>query len=334
MKPILNVIFCANFPLYRTGVLSTATGLLAHMPNVSLRLYSNQKFTLLGYEMIPLEALECDIKQQYLIFSHVESSTLKELVVKIPHAFIHVGDWPVIAWRRTLSNGNIIKASLGILRFYYRIRNLSKLLKFIFVNDEDTVSAIKYGFVNSLTVPIGVNAPNVSINNTINFNKICFSGNFNFPPNLDAAKILLLWARDNLNYSVMLVGYGAGLLHNLISSPNVFLHDSVSSIVDFLAIQRPIYVSLLRFGAGSKNKILEAMISGCPVIATPESLEPYFDGFNSIITIKNVKELGIALEQIAANHEISQKVEQSFIKIMNERSWKNASNMLLDAIHG
>jgi hypothetical protein len=32
-------------------------------------------------------------------------------------------------------------------------------------------------------------------------------------------------------------------------------------------------VSLIETGAGAKNKILEAMVAGCPIICTPDSLD-------------------------------------------------------------
>jgi glycosyltransferase involved in cell wall biosynthesis len=108
-------------------------------------------------------------------------------------------------------------------------------------------------------------------------NTLLFTGNYEYPPNVDAALTL---ASDILpqvhraipDATLYLVGNAPPTELQALANDHIIVTGRVPSISDYLNTAT-VYVSPLRFGAGIKNKVLEAMASGCPVIATPLSVD-------------------------------------------------------------
>lgn len=112
---------------------------------------------------------------------------------------------------------------------------------------------------------------------------LLFVGGYGHPPNEDAvhwfhAKILPLIVEKNPDVQVHLVGGGAGRATQALASEVTKLHGRI----DDEALQEAykmadIAVVPLRFGAGVKGKVVEAMANGLPVVTTDigaEGIEP------------------------------------------------------------
>jgi polysaccharide biosynthesis protein PslH len=108
-------------------------------------------------------------------------------------------------------------------------------------------------------------------------NMLLFTGNFEYAPNVDAA---LLLARDILplvrarlpQVRLHLVGNAPPPALTALGSDHIVVTGRVDDVRPYLA-QAALYVCPLRFGAGIKNKVLEALAMGCAVIATPLSID-------------------------------------------------------------
>jgi polysaccharide biosynthesis protein PslH len=108
-------------------------------------------------------------------------------------------------------------------------------------------------------------------------NMLLFTGNFEYAPNVDAA---LLLARDILplvrarlpQVRLHLVGNAPPPALIALGSDHIVVTGRVDDVRPYLA-QAALYVCPLRFGAGIKNKVLEALAMGCAVIATPLSID-------------------------------------------------------------
>ena len=110
-------------------------------------------------------------------------------------------------------------------------------------------------------------------------------------------------------------------------------HPDVPSIVDFLAIHRPIYISLLDAGAGAKNKILEAMVAGCPIICTPASLDSSIWPAPSIKIFSSDRDVMAQLSEWnspACQHALTLESTRLADKTRQQRSWHSVSSMALD----
>jgi glycosyltransferase involved in cell wall biosynthesis len=242
-----------------------------------------------------------------------------------------VGDWP-LAFR--LSEIRYKKSVGSVIKYLYSFLILltyllcSKNTHYIFVNEKEYISAKNFGFKNALYIPLGVNQPSVPLIQSLNITTICFTGNFNYMPNYFAARDLINAFKNEESIKLLFIGHYSTLLRELSSKIECF--SGVESIVDELAKIRPVYVSYLKLGAGAKNKILEALIAGCPVIATPESLDPSMYDYDTIFlyTEKNLSSLSIIslIDNISAQKDkylIKTQVIADKIKV--ERSWENLS---------
>jgi glycosyltransferase involved in cell wall biosynthesis len=106
---------------------------------------------------------------------------------------------------------------------------------------------------------------------------LLFTGNFSYPPNVDGA----LWLAQDIfslvqqripQARLMLVGNNPPANLIGLASDAIHIPGYVPDLRPYLQ-QALIFVSPLRFGAGIKNKVLEAMAMQKPVVATPLSCD-------------------------------------------------------------
>ncbi len=106
---------------------------------------------------------------------------------------------------------------------------------------------------------------------------LLFVGNYEYPPNVDAALYL---ARDIFPQvqqhipavKLWLVGNAPPPELQALASNTVRVTGRVPDVRPYLS-RAGAFVSPLRLGAGIKNKVLEALAMGCPVVATPLSVD-------------------------------------------------------------
>ncbi len=106
---------------------------------------------------------------------------------------------------------------------------------------------------------------------------ILFTGNFDYAPNVDAAIRLAMDILPRVRQTIpdaklWLVGNKPPPEMCALNSDTITVTGRVPDIRPYLA-QASVFVSPLRLGAGIKNKVLEALAMGCPVIATPLSVD-------------------------------------------------------------
>ncbi|MBZ0301705.1 MAG: glycosyltransferase family 4 protein [Anaerolineae bacterium] len=106
---------------------------------------------------------------------------------------------------------------------------------------------------------------------------LLFVGNYEYAPNVDAA---LRLAREILppiraqvpEAKLWLVGHAPTPEMQALASESVVVTGRVADVRPYLA-QAAAFVCPLRLGAGIKNKVLEALAMGCPLVATPLSVD-------------------------------------------------------------
>jgi glycosyltransferase involved in cell wall biosynthesis len=326
---MLNVLIEADFSLDRTGIQSTASSILRHFPVDRWRLYSTQDITIAGK---PAQRLPIPAESIGLIFSHMEYTGLPKLLRQNRGVLAHVGDWPGNYWETVRRNQSLIRGTLGACRSWARILKVPRASQLLLVTDQDTDAAREQGFRHARTLHIGVNPPTVALAPEFQPNALCFTGSFRYIPNREAAVALANWADRHPQFHVHLAGFFASELSDLAGS-RVFLHNAVSSMPDFLAQLRPVYVSLIRTGAGAKNKILEALAAGCPILATEESLDETTRTLPNIHRVSNTTDLLKQLSELA--HQQVQ-VNADAIRLAREvranRSWQSVASQLADML--
>jgi glycosyltransferase involved in cell wall biosynthesis len=106
---------------------------------------------------------------------------------------------------------------------------------------------------------------------------LLFTGNYEYPPNVDAALFLATTILSQVRAIVpevrlWLVGNAPPPELKALESNHVTVTGHVPDLRPYLE-RATIFVCPLRFGAGIKNKVLEALALGCPVVATPLSVD-------------------------------------------------------------
>jgi glycosyltransferase involved in cell wall biosynthesis len=106
---------------------------------------------------------------------------------------------------------------------------------------------------------------------------LLFVGNFEYAPNVDAAlrlinAILPAVQQQIPDIRLWLVGNAPPPELLALQNKSVVITGRVPDVRPYLA-RALAFVSPLRLGAGIKNKVLEALAIGCPVVATPLSVD-------------------------------------------------------------
>ncbi len=106
---------------------------------------------------------------------------------------------------------------------------------------------------------------------------LLFTGNFEYPPNVDAALHLATTILPAVQARIpsarlWLVGSKPPPTIQALASDAITVTGHVPDLRPYLA-RAALFACPLRFGAGIKNKVLEAMATQCPVVASPLSFE-------------------------------------------------------------
>lgn len=106
---------------------------------------------------------------------------------------------------------------------------------------------------------------------------LLFTGNYEYLPNVDAAlklahEIFPQVREVHPEARLWLVGNAPPPELQALNSEAIHVTGRVPDVKPYLA-RATVFVCPLRLGAGIKNKVLEAMAMGCPVVATPLSLD-------------------------------------------------------------
>ncbi len=323
---MLLIAIYADFPIEKTGVYSTAKSIMSNYDEDFI-VFSNQNISFLDKEVLDLREIYNYNNKKILSFTHIECSLIMDVYKRFPESYFHVGDWPVNYMNSVIQNGNKFRGYLGVFKIYFKLIRLKKDIKLIFVNSIDTQGANSYGFYNSCTINIGVNLPSIEINEAINTNLFCFTGNFRYEPNkLAALELINIFKKMNNSNILMLAGFYASDFAKF-ESRNIEIYDNVPNMLNFLAEKRPIYISPIRLGAGSKNKILEALVSGCPVYASKESLDDTLFNIDLIGDYEYIKRNNFSIDTINVKD-----YNNLALSIREDRSWGKIANYIKEIL--
>lgn len=110
---------------------------------------------------------------------------------------------------------------------------------------------------------------------------LLFVGNYDYAPNADAARVLVKQVLPQVreqepSAKLQLVGVNPPAWMRALANDYIEVTGSVPDVRTYLG-RAAVFVCPLRIGAGIKNKVLEALAMGIPVVATPLSV----DGVNA-----------------------------------------------------
>jgi glycosyltransferase involved in cell wall biosynthesis len=162
--------------------------------------------------------------------------------------------------------------------------------------------------------------------------RIVFTGNMSWPPNEDAAehfaRVILPAVRLHAaGASFWIVGAEpSARVLALAKLPGVHVTGTVDDLRPWLQ-SAAVYVSPLRFGLGVKNKILEAMASGAPIVATSPSLSgtPLVHGEHLIVADGDA-EIAAAVVEVLGDTALASSLSLAARrKVESEYSWSSVA---------
>ena len=138
-------------------------------------------------------------------------------------------------------------------------------------------------------IPNGVNGYEFRPRPVKRIPALLFVGNYEYAPNVDAALRLARAIFPAVQQRVpearlWLVGNAATPEMQALAGESIRVTGRVPDVRPYLA-RAGVFVSPLRLGAGIKNKVLEALAMGCPVAATPLSVDgiAVTDGHDALV---------------------------------------------------
>jgi glycosyltransferase involved in cell wall biosynthesis len=142
---------------------------------------------------------------------------------------------------------------------------------------------------------------------------VVLTGNMAYPPNADAARWLsdeiapALWRRRP-DASVWVVGRAA---RRLALDGRIRVEADVPAVAPYLRRAR-VALAPLRIGTGAPNKVLEAMVGGAAVVATPVAVAPFDLAPEGYLTGEDADALAAATDRLLGDEaERRRRVERA-----------------------
>jgi glycosyltransferase involved in cell wall biosynthesis len=161
---------------------------------------------------------------------------------------------------------------------------------------------------------------------------LLFTGNYEYPPNVDAAFRL---AREILpgvqaqlpEAKLWLVGNAPPPEMQALANDSITVTGRVPDVRPYLA-QATVFVCPLRLGAGIKNKVLEALALGLPVVATPLSVDGIEVQPGQDVLIADSDTLVDEVVRLLRDRELQGKLSANGPRLIRERySWERVASL-------
>lgn len=159
---------------------------------------------------------------------------------------------------------------------------------------------------------------------------LLFTGNFEYPPNVDAALLLATTILPAVRARIpsarlWLVGSNPPPVMQALASDAITVTGHVPDLRPYLA-RAAVFACPLRFGAGIKNKVLEAMAAQCPVVGSPLSFDGITAEHGRDAIIAPPEALAAPLVELLQNPERRRMIGANGRRLIEERySWQKVA---------
>ncbi len=159
---------------------------------------------------------------------------------------------------------------------------------------------------------------------------LLFVGNFEYRPNQDAARLLIerimpeIW-RQMPGAQLQLVGNDPPEWMLNLADSRILVTGRVPEVQPFLA-RATAFVCPLRMGAGQKNKALEALAMGIPLVATPLSVDGINVEHGQSAIIAEAKDIAAAALHVLRDQELRRRLSLRGRELVEtEYTWQKAA---------
>jgi polysaccharide biosynthesis protein PslH len=183
-------------------------------------------------------------------------------------------------------------------------------------------------------IPNGVDVYEFRPRPTQRIPALLFVGNYEYAPNVDAAMRLATdifpqVQRQIPEVRLWLVGNAPTAEMQALASDAIRVTGRVPDVRPYLA-RAGAFVSPLRLGAGIKNKVLEALAMGCPVVATPLSVDGITVTNRQDALVADGASMVEAIVQVLQDAKLRKQLSVNGRKLIETRySWDRVAEMYL-----
>jgi glycosyltransferase involved in cell wall biosynthesis len=211
------------------------------------------------------------------VFGGIQVYELRDLVARLPAIIVPYESYSLLLERALDDAGGVIerlrlRAMLETAKRYERViyRGYDRVVV-LTGRDREALQRLSPG-LRIVVIPNGVRACALPHRRTEPPEAV-FVGNFEYTPNVRAARVLVLdvlprLRRHRPDWRAVLVGANPPPSISTLASDSVEVTGWVPDIAPYLA-RAVCLIAPITQGAGMKNKILEAMSAGLPVVTTP-----------------------------------------------------------------
>lgn len=159
---------------------------------------------------------------------------------------------------------------------------------------------------------------------------LLFVGNYEYPPNVDAALRLAHTIFPKVQAQIpqtrlWLVGNAPSPELQALASDSIKVTGRVPDVRPYLA-RAAVFVCPLQLGAGIKNKVLEALAMGCPVVATPLSVDGIDAQNGQDVLIASAEDMAETVVHLLNNPALQRQLAENGRKLIEEHySWGHAA---------
>lgn len=188
-----------------------------------------------------------------------------------------------------------------------------------------------------IVVPNGVDFQKFNKENTEKEFDLIFSGNMNYPPNVDAAIYLAkdIFPRLQKKYGglkLMIAGANPSAKVRSLANSSITVTGWVPSMTDCYAKSR-ICIAPMRLGTGLQNKLLEAMAMKLPCVSSTLAAQAILPSDGAIIECSTTTQFVEAVGKLLTDKAYYQQVSDKGINfVRNNYDWTTATRPLLDTI--
>lgn len=159
---------------------------------------------------------------------------------------------------------------------------------------------------------------------------IVFHGAMDYAPNVDAVQFLVreilpIVQQRHPDARVVLAGRNPNAAVRGLSAPDVTITGELDSVVPVIR-QAAVYVCPMRAGSGIKNKLLEAMACGAPIVATPLATAgiEIKRGVHALVE-ERADRIASAVSDVLGDPQLRARLGRAARELAEQRSWSRCA---------